>query len=379
MSMQILTTAQPLEWMKVVERCPYDFYHLPQYHAVAEKCGEGAALLFQYTEADCSIALPLMIRSLRSVPGIRSGAHHKDATSVYGYPGPITSSADVPSGMVRNFQKQLHEHLLDMGVVAVFSRLHPILGRQENLLAGLGECARINQTVSIDLTLAAEAQRAGFRSSLKTALNKLRRKGMTCVHDPQGSYLDKFVDIYYETMRRVDATSGYFFPRDYFYNMWRELNGRIHLAVCLVEGEVCCGGLFVECNDILQYHLGATPNARLDLAPMKLLLDEMRIWANGRGLKSFHLGGGVTPHADDPLLHFKLGFSRRTHDFIVWRWVLDAPAYDRLCEEQSQWSEANGFLEPAGAYFPKYRTPGVQRNPLPVFGDVNAISKEAHV
>jgi CelD/BcsL family acetyltransferase involved in cellulose biosynthesis len=359
MNMNVFTTAQSSEWMKALEKCRHDFYHGPEYHAVAERSGEGKALLFHYAEGEYSIALPLLIRSLDGIPGVQPGRDWQDATSVYGYAGPVASHAAVPEPVLRNFQEGLREQLLDMKIVTIFSRLHPIL-TQQSILAGLGECWTLSQTVSIDLTLPVEAQRIAYRSSLKTALNKLRRNGVTCVHDREGAHLDTFIEIYHETMRRVGAASIYFFPREYFETLFHTLGDRFHLAFCLSEGKIVCGGIFIEGGDVLQYHLGGTRNEALEFAPMKLLLDDVRIWASGRNLKVFHLGGGATSKADDPLLHFKLGYSDRVHDFAVWRWVLDSVAHQELCGERLQWMEANGVPAANPDFFPQYRLPVIQ-------------------
>ena len=108
-----LTTQQPDQWMAAIERCaPYDFYHLPQYHALAEEAGEGAARLFVYTEETHTIALPLLLRSLDDIQaGAVIGAGWKDATSVYGYAGPLISATDIPHAVVRNFQAALERVL----------------------------------------------------------------------------------------------------------------------------------------------------------------------------------------------------------------------------------------------------------------------------
>src|ERR1700722_13274330 len=120
--MDIFTTAQSVEWIRALENCSHDFYHLPQYHALAEWSGEGKALLFHYTEGEYSIALPLLIRSLDDIAGSRPGRNWQDATSVYGYAGPAASHSDVPAPVQRNFQERLRERLLEMNVVTIFSR-----------------------------------------------------------------------------------------------------------------------------------------------------------------------------------------------------------------------------------------------------------------
>ena len=75
-----------------------------------------------------------------------------DATSVYGYGGPVASHERTPEPVVRNFHAALRAALVERGVVAVFSRLHPLIA-QDHSLAGLGDCCANGETVSIDLTL----------------------------------------------------------------------------------------------------------------------------------------------------------------------------------------------------------------------------------
>jgi hypothetical protein len=252
----------------------------------------------------------------------------------------------------------LQERLRELRVVSVFSRLHPLLPQQA-LVEGLGEYRSLARTVSIDLTLPLETQRAAFRKNHKEGINKLRRKNVTCVRDPEGTYLEAFLRIYYETMDRVGAADAYFFPSEYFGQLVAALGPRLNLFVCLQDGQAVCGGLFIECCGMLQYHLGGTLNSALKLAPMKLLIDDVRLWGAARGLKTFHLGGGATPRADDPLLHFKMGFSTRVHEFAVWRWVLFPEVYRRLCEDTACLNEAQGLRPAVPGFFPEYRCPTI--------------------
>src|SRR6266545_4689085 len=140
MPMDILTTHQASAWTRVIESCAnWDFYHSPPYHAVAESFGEGFAYLFHYREGAYSIALPLLVRPLDGVTGLgEKAAGWQDATSVYGYAGPVSSHAEMPIEIIRGFQAELEERLRDLHVVAVFSRLHPLLD-QHATLDGLGE------------------------------------------------------------------------------------------------------------------------------------------------------------------------------------------------------------------------------------------------
>lgn len=357
--LRILGTDQPSEWMAVLaQTAAYDFYHSPGYHRLAEKQGEGTARLLVWSEERETVALPLLLRPLEEAIGINgSGIGRRDATSVYGYAGPVASRDALPEKIGANFRSALREMLEQWGVVSVFSRLHPLMPQQIDWLAGLGECKALARTVSLDLTAPSEEQRAHYRRNHKEGINKLRRQGVTVEYDRDVAHLSEFIAMYHETMLRVGAAADYFFPPSYFANLRACLGPCWHLFVCRMAGQIACGALFVECNGILQFHLGATRDAFLRLAPMKLLFDEVREWATQRGLRVFHLGGGATARPDDSLLHFKIGFSNRTHDFCVWRYTPTPEMYDRLCRDKARWNEENRLRPTLADYFPAYRCP----------------------
>lgn len=352
--MRVLRVDQAEEWTCVLHKTTqHDFYFLPGYHALAEQLGEGDARLFVYEQEDYVVALPLMLRSIPGERGLR------DATSVYGYAGPLASHEHLPPPVVRNFQASLAEALRDRRVISVFSRLHPLIS-QSTVLEGCGKCQVGGQTISIDLTLPPEAQRAQYRGTVRTRINQLQRGGITCVRDAEKARLNEFMSIYDETMRRVGATDAYLFDRQYFTRLVEGLGSVLQLfLVTLPSGEAIAGGLFTLCDRVIQYHLGGTRDAYLKLSPMRLLMEEVRLWGNEQGARVLHLGGGVGSKPDS-LFQFKAGFSDRRHDFLTWRWVIAQDVYDTLMEEQRRGNERNGTEEFPSEFFPAYRDPARQ-------------------
>ena len=355
----VLQTAQEQEWHGVLAQvAQHDFYHLAAYHRLAEERGEGTGHLFAYRDGEYTIALPLLLRPIEE----SGGEAWNDATSVYGYAGPLASDADVPASVVRAFQAALKEALVERRVVAVFSRLHPLIP-QTGMLAGLGDCRPEGETVSIDLTLPPEAQRAQYRSAFKTRISKLRREGLVCLRDGDKLRLPEFTGIYHQTMRRVNAHSSYFFAPEYFTRLASGLGPALELFVVMFNGAVIAGGLFTICDGIVQFHLGATCDGSLKLSPMPLLLDTVRLWANDEGARVVHLGGGVGSKGDS-LFHFKAGFSRQRHSFATWRWRVMPEIYDELCEARLRADQLHGLEAVSADYFPAYRCPASPRTPV---------------
>jgi len=67
----------------------HDFYHLAEYHRLAEERGEGTAHLFAYHDGAYTIPLPLLLRPVQ----VSGGETWSDAPSVYGDAGPVASLA----------------------------------------------------------------------------------------------------------------------------------------------------------------------------------------------------------------------------------------------------------------------------------------------
>jgi len=199
-------------------------------------------------------------------------------------------------------------------------------------------------------------QRAQFRSSHKSEIKRAQRSGLVVIEDTRKEHLGRFGEIYTENMRRVGAADHCFFDHAYFEDLAARLGPALRLFVVLAGEEVACAALFIVCDGIIQYHLCGTSAEHLQLAPMKLLVDTVRLWGTERGHKVLHLGGGVGAQ-EDSLFRFKSGFSDRRHDFFLWRWMLDPLAYDSLCGKKERWNEANELRPASAAYFPAYRAP----------------------
>lgn len=335
------------------EVAQYDFYHLPEYHVMAERAGEGRGQLFVHRRGGALIALPLLIARCNTIDGLEA-VSSLDATSVYGYAGPLSSDLNPPARTVAAFQRSLRDALGDLDVTTLFTRLHPLLP-QAHLIAGLGSTIASGTTVSVDLTASAPSPASGFRLNHIRDVRRLRAIGATCGLDTTIS-LEAFIDLYHQTMHRVGASRPYFFDREYFTQLGKLRGSHVHLFSCVLEGEVIAAGLFLACRGIVQYHLGAVRTGYTGLGSMKLILDTVRAWGSDTGMHVLHLGGGRGAQ-EDSLFHFKAGFSDRRHRYSTWRWILDPTQYDALTATKTKWNEAHRLRFSADDHFPLYRTP----------------------
>jgi hypothetical protein len=159
------------------------------------------------------------------------------------------------------------------------------------------------------------------------------------------SRFDDWIATYHATMRRVGATGFYFFPADHFHRLRAALDGRAHLAVALLDGEVLGGNLFFSHDGIMHTHLQSTRDGEIRYAD-KLLYDEVRRWGRDRGNTVHHLGGGVGGAADS-LFRYKAAFAAGRHRFHTWRVVTDPRAFEKLAGTPTP--------ESLRGHFPPYR------------------------
>jgi len=329
---------ESVEWREIVEKSEtYDFHHTSYYHKIDN---EYISKLLVFSKGEDFIALPVVIRDIPD-------SEFFDITSVYGYAGPIYRMQDnTKEELTAFFKLRFPQYCLQNKIVSVFSRLHTLVD-QKFILGGLGELVDLNRTVSIDLTVSPEDQRKEYRKSLKSELNQLRRKNITIEAAEEPADIDRFIEIYYETMDRVKATPNYYFSKQYFYDFLATEEFNSTLLVAKFEDEVIAGAIFTYTDKIMQYHLAGTTEAFIRETPMKLIIDEARLLANELGLVHLHLGGGVAGHDDDSLFRFKSGFSKNFKQFSVWKYIVDEGQYHQLIDSKN--------INQSSNFFPLYR------------------------
>ncbi|MEU7907676.1 GNAT family N-acetyltransferase [Actinoplanes sp. NPDC049118] len=306
-------------WTDALSRIRHDVYHLPEYVRIDAGLSGGTPAALRYDDAGHVLLLPLV---LRAVPD----TDLRDAISPYGYPGPVSDTAD--AAFWSRAVDAMAESLRTRGVITAFVRLHPLLEAPAAALAHAGTVVQHGETVSVDLSLTPEEMWHQTHRTHRNQINKARRAGVSIVFDDWDRFAE-WIATYHATMRRVGATDFYFFTSEHFHRLRAALGDHVHLAVALsAEGELLGGNLFFEYGGIMHTHLQATRDGSTYYAD-KLLYDEVRRWGRDRGDTVYHLGGGLGGAADS-LFAYKAAFAAGRHAFHTWRVVTDPDAFEKL-------------------------------------------------
>ena len=250
----------------------------------------------------------------------------RDVVTPYGYGGPTRDG----------FWDAYEIWARERGVVSTFVRFHPLLANQRGAPIHVEELAP---------TVAWRVERerdllAGLHFKHRNKVRKAENAGATVT---AASGLGGFVELYEDTMRRIDADGFYLFEPAY----WERLE-ELPLARfdAEIDGEVVASALCLASPPWLHYHLSGTTDAGRSTGASTLVLLEAARWAQAQGYERFHLGGGLGGKADS-LHHFKARFDPDgLVPAAVGKAIHDEDAYREL---------SGGRFDGYEGFFPAYR------------------------
>jgi len=203
------------EWHDVLGQLPaplQDVYFQPEYVAL-NNVGDGARpVLFLFGKQDLLWAYPFILRPLRRIGDAQIGGNWFDIETAYGYGGPLANSDDC--GFLEEAHSVFANWCRDIGVIAEFVRLHPIINNRCWLSPDV-DCLLARQTYSIDLEMLRN-QMLPFGPKARNMLRRALREGVRTEINNAWSDFELFIDLYERAMDHLRAEAEYFFNSDYF-------------------------------------------------------------------------------------------------------------------------------------------------------------------
>ena len=335
------------KWLKYLEQNEHEFYQVPLYLKLEQEIGGGEIKAFYFKKNNSEALVPFIMKKL---PLKYKVDYLFDAKSPYGYSGILFSS---------NFDKNLIELFFDellllsrkSKILTHFIRLNPIYNQQEFPLSRMIDQQFHGPTVYVDLQLSESALEQQISNNHRRNISKLVGLGFTTEINNWSQY-DDFQSLYLKTMKRLNAKSYYHFNKEYFEKFKSILAEKLYLACTKdSEGKVVSSAIFSNYNGIVQYHLGATDENYLKIAPSKLLFSDVIKYFKYKEARLLHLGGGLGT-SEDSLFRFKKGFGNGIFEFCSLNLITDRSSY----LEYSAFVEKNTESVMEDDFFPTYRS-----------------------
>lgn len=250
------------------------------------------------------------------------GTAMRDASSPYGYGGPLCSTDD-PDFVAAAWQAYV-QWMRGHGVVVEYIRFHPALANERHYGGNV-----VDSRAVVCLDLQQDDIAAGYAVRLRQALKKAA--GAQLVYEEAGlaSLVRDFAEFYRAGMSGIGADPFYLFADSYFEAL--AASGLARVGFCRSPaGQWLAAALFLDGHGIREYHLAATCAEGRQASASSFVLHQGALAARARGLRRLYLGGGGDARSDNPLLFFKSAFSPQRLTYRTGWNVFDATRYDEL-------------------------------------------------
>lgn len=341
---QIFNMSQAKEWDELVRSfANYDVYYLSGYVKAFQIHGDGEPQLFYYNENGLR-GIYVYMKRKTAIEGVY------DSITPYGYGGFLLEGNDSSENMNALWNAYV-DKMKSENIVDNFVRYHPVLANAVPMKT-CSDVIDLGKTVSMDLT-SEEVIWKNIHSKNRNMIRKAEKNGIVIRHGQGLELFDDFIKIYNATMDKDNAEPYYYFKPEFYKSIHEDLKDNYEMFWAEYDGKIIAMSIMIYANGRLNYHLSGSDLQYRNLAPSNLLLYKAAMWGMDKGMKTFHLGGGVGS-GEDNLYKFKIAFNRFSDcQFSIAKHIFDNEKYDELVAERA--SRDAGF-DKESKFFPLYRS-----------------------
>lgn len=255
-------------------------------------------------------------------------AIYYDIITPYGYGGPCYN------GIKCEYAEQKFNDLFkawceENNIISEFIRFTLF---DEELIYYPGKIENNKFNIICNLEKDEEAIWQDFKHKVRTNVKKAINNGVTVSIDKNGDSIEDFLEIYYHTMDRNNAKDFYYFSKDYFYNIIKNLKDNYIIVNAINDSEVISTELILISKETMYSFLGGTKSEYFNLRPNDLLKYETILWGKKNGMKKYVLGGGHKMH--DRLYNYKSSFEPEgVYSFKVGKRIFNEKIYNMLTDK----------------------------------------------
>jgi hypothetical protein len=311
-----------------------DVCQLPEYHvAYSTRTAGSKPMLWRYVEGAESFCYPFLLTpaSWRTLEKNRVDTGYSDISSIYGYSGPLSTTAD--QGFLAAAWKTFDGWAAaEAKVIAEFIRFSPHAGTKAFAHPATG--IEANRDIAVSrLPPTEEALLAALDAKTRNMIRKAEKSGLEAKELEPREWIPAFRSLYDETMNRNSSPDFFFYDDTYYAHLLALPRGEFRLFGVLREGALISAAIALVHGEGALYHLGASRQEFSNLGANNLCLFRMSCALLRQGVKFLNLGGGRTTSADDPLLRFKKSNGTGLEKFHIGKRILDAAGYQAVADE----------------------------------------------
>ncbi|MBM7610254.1 hypothetical protein JOD29_003533 [Lysinibacillus composti] len=323
-----------------------DIYFEPEYGQLYEKMEQGKLEQFHFKNDVGSIYYQFIKRPIDI--SIDNNKYY-DIVTPYGYGGPliIDCNEKYKTKLINDFKVEFQKYCNEKSIISEFVRFHPVLDNARDFKS-MYKIEGIRKTVGTNIYEFEDPIESEFSKSARKSIRRALNSQVSFKVTEKPTSLRNFIEIYYSTMDRNDASNYYYFDDEYFSSCLKIFKDQIILVEVIYDEKVIAAGFYFVYGKFVHAHLSGTLKEYLHLSPAYIIKYATAVWAIENNIQLIHYGGGTSNSEHDPLYQFKKKFGRNTeYEFCVGKKIWDEEAYEKLCKNTGTTSGIT--------YFPAYR------------------------
>jgi len=331
------------EWEKVLRKFKkFDVFYTYDFMEVNCVIEPGYPEAICYEDENLIFFYPYIRRPLSKLSYVPDKYRdYSDITAPYGTGGSLFE------GDVRKILPMIREFFMDSKTVSEFVRFHPLLENFKGF-EDFYELIEISPIVYIDLSKFKDIKEVlkSFRKGHKADVKYAFKKGYKFQKKGSLDTLRAFYETYIKKMEINKADKRHFFSFEFFEKLYNLKDAEF----CFVsyEDKMLCFAFFLLSPYFATYFLSSVTDKLMRGAVHFLIFNFINETFN-KGYKLLSLGGGIK--GKDSLLHFKLGFSRKTKPYFISRKIYFEKVYEELVKGFLKYKK----LKEKPELFPQYR------------------------
>ncbi len=354
MELEILNSAdlaQHRKWIEIWGSWEgHEVYAHPNYANLYRTENEEVIAFYMKTRKG-GILFPLIKRDLSLEEWVSSEVKLYDVISPYGYGGAFAwgDGFDFQTEFWELYQSWCQQN----NIISTFVRLSLF---SEQMIMPLHGLDTPYGNIVRSLELEGDELLYDYKHAVRKNIKRAIKSGLTVIVDVDGSQLDSFLSIYYSTMERVEASSSYYFSKEFFENIISSLPESFVFFHVLHEDKVISSELVLVSDDNIYSFLGGTDPEYSNMRPNNFLKHEIIKWGKVQGKSNFVLGGGY--RKDDGIFKYKQAMAPKGElPFYTYKSIHCEKVYDGLVSMKENWeSSHNREWKATVDFFPSYRS-----------------------
>ncbi len=308
---------------------------------------EGQCTTFHF---QCKYGEIIHIFILRKIKWSIDNNYYYDIVTPYGYGGPLILACQDIQKLMNEYYVAFSDYCNKNNIICEFIRFH-LFDNVDVRKYYYGETKATLENVIVNTTGSYEDIWKNYNHKIRKNVNKALKQGLTVVYEENDKHLDAFLDIYYTTMKRNNASQFYYFKKEYFEQIVHSLFGSFVFFYIFYENKIISTELVLFSKNYAYSFLGGTNENYYDYRPNDLLKNEIIKWCNLKNIQKFILGGGH--QSGDGIYIYKRFFANEPDVmFYTGKYIFNKSKYTYFVEKRK---EENSEFDLNSNYFPLYR------------------------